>query len=84
LKERIEDEKIGRFFTLNGLKLLVGLMEEMSEKCKLVGMEDEKVKIAELIEREFGLDVYEPELLSEDKVAVVMDEGCKVYLYIPF
>jgi hypothetical protein len=58
-------------------------MEEMAEKCKLKGEEDEKVKIADIIEKNFGLKVFEPELLEEDKPAIILDEKCKAYLYIP-
>ncbi len=65
------------------LKLLTGLIEELTEKCKLKGEEDEKVKIAELIEKNFGLKVYEPELLNEKEPAILVNEECKAYLYIP-
>lgn len=65
------------------LKLIAELMEEMAEKCKLVGAENEKVKIAELIEKEFGIKVYEPGLLDKNKPAVLLNENCKAYLYMP-
>ncbi len=58
-------------------------MEEMAEKCKLVNGVEEKIKIAELIEKNFGLKVFEPELLEEDKPAILVNEECKAYLYIP-
>jgi hypothetical protein len=72
-----------KLLSVTQLKLLTGLMEEMAEKCKLVSGLEEKHKISDIIEKNFGLKVYEPELLNEKEPAVLLDEKCKAYLYIP-
>jgi len=74
-----ETDSLG--FEPKDLEKLANMMKELSKACEENNY-NEKVKIAGMLLDEFGLKVNEPQFMDNGP-AVIIDDSCMPYLYIP-
>jgi hypothetical protein len=78
----VELETNSMGFEARDLEKMANMMKELAKACE-EDNHNEKVKIAEMIMDKFELKVYESQSLDQKEPAIIVDDTCIPYLYIP-